>query len=78
MMKQVDGLETTASLFYQTDVAIDDLAIDPTERYLYWTGYNSLTGLIAKMSLNGDQSTYTEILSGLDMPRALALDLNNR
>ncbi len=76
-MGELDN-EMKVQVFYQADIAIDGLAIDPAGGYLYWTGYNSLTGVIAMMALSGHQVTFTQLMTGLDMPRAITLDRANR
>ena len=65
--------------FYAADMAVDGLAIDPVGRRIYMTGYTVVTGVVASMSLDqAPELTYAELLTGLDMPRAIALDLKNR
>lgn len=59
-------------------MAVDGLALDPIGRRLYMTAYDITSGVVAVVSLDEPVTSYTEIVTGLDMPRAIALDLQNR
>ncbi|CAH1780232.1 unnamed protein product [Owenia fusiformis] len=62
------------NIFRRTQVAVDGLALDSTNKRLYWVGYSRRQGHIARMGLDGNRATYMEVIGNLDTPRALTLD----
>ena len=68
------GLQTFAKM----NMAVDDMALDSVNRKLYWTGYDSTSGAIACKRLDSAGQSYQIVMSHLDHPRAIVLDVKHR
>lgn len=73
-------LDAEPQLFYWSGDVIDGLAVDDVENLLFLTAISDASGgdgHIACMSIN-DNTTYQQVITGLNKPRAIRVDSTNR
>ena len=67
--------DSSPQVVYRPDMVIDDMAFDPFNNFLYWTASDQ--GLIARLNLNVANASHEVVVSGLNQPKSIAIDVKD-
>ena len=70
LIYQSDLTAVSFDLLYDAGHVVDGMCLDDGSRYLYWTTYDS--GSVVRLDLANH--TLSELVTGLDSPRAIVID----